>query len=582
MYPRTSAVLLATVACLAAACSDTTAATPSVERLAGEICDLTVRCCDRGERAYLFGPFVTEANCKERLVIQAKLQPSSILEVVAGEDPDLSLPNLAALDEAAEDERIEVSSKAVSACVDYIRAMPCNEPPEEIDPELCIRPEPPLLDPPCDPDSMFIGKVGEGGSCSSSTLSLECKDGMVCRTAPGTLGVEGRCVPVGQVGDFCSDDDECDEDLYCSLLDGTCREFSLLGETCLNGAGGGSLIRCARWLSCDSITDSCVGPCDRGYSCSGDSDCDQDLGLECVSGRCDLLRIEGQPCSSSDDCVEGLRCGLDESGPDSMSILVCMPLSMLGEPCVRHADCVTEFCNQMEGICAETVAAGEPCPSGASEECASGNACVRPASFCFSDTDCPGSTCDLLSNQCIPICIERVPDGATCTIDSECASENCIAGFCRTPPLVDGQECESDLNCESEFCNLDSPRVCATLPLATGELCASSSQCDSGVCFAIGTNPRRCINGALEGDVCASDLPPCDPKEFFCDVLEEDPPRCVPFLPTGEECTRDAECRGDCTARFGRNLCSPTAPPDGAVCDGDGGTTTEETGGTDA
>ena len=93
---------------------------------------------------------------------------------------------------------------------------------------------------------------------------------------------------------------------------------------------------------------------------------------------------------------------------------------------------------------------------------------------CTVDTDCPNArTCDA-SNLCVPACVQRLPDGAMCTSDSECASNACVAEFCRTPPLVVGEACSAASHCETMFCGLEETRVCEELPLASASVALSS------------------------------------------------------------------------------------------------------------
>ena len=153
---------------------------------------------------------------------------------------------------------------------------------------------------------------------------------------------------------------------------------------------------------------------------------------------------------------------------------------------------------------------------------------------------------------------------------SECDSGFCIAGFCRTPPLVEGQACESDDECESEFCSLDMERVCKKLPLDLGQPCASNEHCESGVCFgSLLATSRTCTEGLGEGEACGElDRAPCNPSKYYCDQ-EKTPEVCVPLLETGESCDSSVQCRGECALRFGRHLCAPAElDEDVVVCDG--------------
>jgi hypothetical protein len=213
---------------------------------------------------------------------------------------------------------------------------------------------------------------------------------------------------------------------------------------------------------------------------------------------------------------------------------------------------------------------GALCPTKLDQQCDEGR-CVNEGLTCTADSDCAASKkCDLGSFQCESYCIELLPDGAACSADSDCASDACVAGFCRTLPLANGVGCDSSTDCESEFCSMGTEQVCKELPLSLGETCSLDEQCDSGLCYLASASAfeKTCITGLDDGSECAkAGQPPCNPKKFFCDT-DEKPPICVPLLETGEACETDTQCRGTCSIRHSRKLCTPEPAPEAAVCDG--------------
>jgi hypothetical protein len=322
-------------------------------------------------------------------------------------------------------------------------------------------------------------------------------------------------------------------------------------------------VRCDVGLSCDSLSDSCVAVCERGAACGDDDDCDDAQMLSCILGRCDLLRGDGQPCGVDDDCTEGLRC---EPNPMEPEIRVCTPKLTQGMPCpafTGNADCATGWCNSTTGVCDQPKTPGSLCPDGDDAQCANGY-CQTTFVSCTLDTDCAGSNqCNESFDRCEFYCVAFKADGSPCATGSECASGACVVDVCRTLPLVDGSECESSLQCESEFCSFETPRVCATLPLADGRGCSSPFQCESRICYNDTCNP-----GLGEGQPCDDfTLPPCA-FDYYCDP-SLDPPECVLRLDAGEECEGDFHCRGDCVSRFGRMICDGTPPLNAAMCDGE-------------
>ncbi|MBT8493449.1 MAG: hypothetical protein KJO07_10365 [Deltaproteobacteria bacterium] len=541
--------------------------TGEVGSLLDTYCDAAFRCCNRGEVDYLLGPFTDEGNCKERLRNSAELSGAS--GNLPGDGPSFAVFNLRVLERAVDDGRVELNSGNLDACRRLIREGVCNQEPEEA-PEGCVPPEPVEVSP-CDLDQLFRGQVAEGGECSSPGTSFECKDGLTCAQV-SSLGVLGACVKPGDVGDFCFSDNECDEELYCSLVDGTCQERRLEGEACAfadsddpSPPASTLLIKCVEGLSCDPVSETCVAPCSRGASCFADGDCDEEEGLSCISGRCDVPRAIGQPCGgSNEDCQEGLRCALNPAEPAQ---LICQPRIGNDESCLGFSDddCESGFCNNSEQLCKPSFPPGSDCPSFDSAECAGGYCDTTPlATNCTLDDQCPG-TCNTLAGFCFPVCLALAADGVDCTSSLECASGACVDLVCRTLPLADGVPCTFSGQCESQFCNtgLIEP-LCQTLPLANGTACSSNLQCDSEVCFG-----GECVNGLSEGADCTSAIdPPCS-KLLYCD-RSLTPAACVPKLPAGSECDSTDQCFGSCSVRFARLMCDTTPPPERLTCDGEG------------
>jgi hypothetical protein len=553
-----------------------TPVSPAVHQLLQMACDLSLHCCSRGEVDWYLGPYVDANSCADRMFDLATRSHAATLDLasVAGlSDVALLFPNLAALDQAAEEGRVILDEEAFAACRSHLTDLGCNEPEQAA--EGC-QPLPPLPEEsPCDARRLFVGQLAEGETCTSMDgLSLECAPGHVCGVGVG-LGVTGRCVVVKQEGETCSSQEECDDGLYCSALDGTCQQRRQEGEVCVfadrdhpNPPAETLLVRCEPHLSCDPITNTCVARCQPGARCIGNDECDEAQGLACIVGRCDMPRSKGLPCIADDDCEEGLHCGPDMFDPNAF---VCTGPKPDHAECAAHDECESQFCSPQSLQCSPRAAVGNPCPSGDGAECEEG-ACApeQPLSWCTGPVDCPlTGECDLVTGQCGTYCVAGKQDGATCEADSECTSGGCVAGFCRTRPLGLGVGCDDASDCESEFCGYDTPRVCAELPLGLGSPCFANEECASGVCFPNTlTGIPECISGLDAGELCGeADRPPCNPNRTYCDH-DRAPAVCAPLKETGESCKAAGECRGDCTIRHGRQLCAPAAPEGVAICDG--------------
>ncbi len=541
--------------------------------LSQAICDAAMRCCDRGEINFLFGPFVDVANCPERFTDRARFSAGSAIDVAALELPVIAMPNVGAVKQAVDAGRLRIDGAALTECQEYLDALPCGEIIPDEEAETCVVPEPPPAETPCEPRKLFVGLVAEGGSCTSPAASIECEPGLIC-LGNTSLGVFGECVRPGRTGDLCFGDASCEKDLYCSALDGTCQPFRAEGETCLFDdredpapSAETLLVQCAAGLSCDPITDTCVAPCQRGASCIDDTQCDDELELKCIVGRCDLPRVGGLPCAVTTDCVEGLHCAFD---PEDETRQICQERLALGETCAAHDECASEFCDLALTICAARVPPDSACPSGLDAQC-DGGSCEAELVGCIGDDDCPLSgRCNLATNVCSSYCVALRPEGAICASNIECESNACIVSFCRELPLPLGQDCSQHAECESEFCTYEDERVCAELPLDLGERCQSNEECESAVCYgAVTATFSTCINGLDEGEACGdAGQAPCNPKKFFCDG-EASPVVCTPLHEAGEECKSSLQCRGDCVIRHGRSMCDATVDPrELAICDG--------------
>ncbi len=567
---------------LAGACDVTRApAEPQVEDLLTAVCDLAFDCCDQGEAAYYLGPYVLPDDCASRMIEASSLSgsfPINLAALAGLRQGQLTVPNLPALNEAVQAGSVVIDETALTECIDYLSTQNCNEPVEDDDEDepvaTCVPPTVSEEDSPCETSKIFIGQLTEGQDCTSAGTGLECAPGYRCGTGAG-LGVFGRCVRLRQETETCVADSDCQPDLYCSPLDGTCQAPSEKGEVCVFAdrndpapAAETLLVRCESHLSCDPLSRTCVEACEEGATCADDTDCDQTEDLVCVLGRCSDLRSENQPCAVSEHCQAGLRCGVSVQDPGEMT---CQPALEDGEVCQTGRDCESGYCAADSGLCEDTADLGEACPSGLSEECGEG-ACApeNPSTPCTDASDCPGSgTCTyqgypLYDSYCGTYCIELKSDGASCENEAECESGACVAGSCATPPLNLGDECESADQCESGFCNYEDTRECDTLPLSLSKPCMSGFECESRVCFE-----GECTRGLSEGEECSDPSePPCDPHTTYCDAVDFEPPVCRLLRETGEACEYDGQCRGACELNHNRLLCSPSAPQGEVVCDG--------------
>ena len=316
-----------------------------------------------------------------------------------------------------------------------------------------------------------------------------------------TYGLVGLCARQAIEGEYCFDDDECHDDLFCDFVTGTCARGAALDAPCAyrdpdDPVPGTETIRCEAGLSCDPVNQVCVGYCVPGSECRWDHDCPTDY--LCVLDRC---RMPGAP---GDDCEDDADCASEQC---DFVTQTCVALLPNADPCGSHDECDSEFCDSSTFTCAPTVTAGAPCPS-------------------FDNAQCRDGYCD--TTTVMPTCIAYVGPGGTCTSTVECDPDldlSCADMTCVMQPFPNGTSCAVGVQCESSVCWMG---VCDTGTPVGGE-------CDSIGTFA------ECAVGLY-----------CDIEDMMTEGT------CAPVRRTGEECDNDIQCWGSCTARWGVEMCDET------------------------
>merc|ERR1719369_2310283 len=136
----------------------------------------------------------------------------------------------------------------------------------------------------------------------------DCKSPLRCKYTEVSDN-EGSCLDTGKIGDLCTDDDECDEPMFCSAEDKCVTGGASIGEDC-------SQIDCGRELVCgpdlEDIEAICLTPLTRkeGEVCwLGFPHCDEGLNLICgtTGGNKGICMVAGSKdqnelCWSSEEC----------------------------------------------------------------------------------------------------------------------------------------------------------------------------------------------------------------------------------------------------------------------------------------
>ncbi len=383
-----------------------------------------------------------------------------------------------------------------------------------------------------------------GQPCNSNTIcsgvcNLGLPDGM-CTIACDDANPcsEGACVDFTQDISYCmpecSTNDECRENYSC--VDFLCVPRQPLGA------------------GCDDNQD-CL-------SCNEQSDCSEDLTVECVESVC------ANPCEQQSDCSDGTICAKSEG----------------------NYWCVGIYFQQGPGT------AGSQCGV---EECAAGFSCIEDHDYPDGLAFCSNSCID--SRDCPPEMVCRNYNGSQemwclprtfceeCGLDFQCGyeSDKCVAAseqnatsdfkYCsrECDPEMSGT-CPPDNSClETFYCNELQGWV-TDCEQCQGECSSTSSyQCisDYGTCLGEGEVCSLCYNDSdcqsgldciyaeeSEARLC---LAPCQENRcadnYYCHNVEERGDYCFPrsfscFEPSGEKdtcgtCNSFSDClRGECVA----------------------------------
>lgn len=202
-------------------------------------------------------------------------------------------------------------------------------------------------------------------------------------------------------------------------------------------------------------------------------------------GGCDDIVIPGQ--ALDDECLTPSECSDQETfcedaaySANGATLGTCQKLREEGDFCSRTFDCKEGlFCDFTEGECAALPQEDEPC-----------------SDFCGDTMLCEED-----------VCVPRKSEGADCGHDEDCAmglacsyeTDQCepLAGVgesCEDLPCVAGASCESDD---------DSNLVCEA-GAGIGEACASSSNCADGlVCAGNECAQADQLDQDCQGDSCA-------------------------------------------------------------------------------
>jgi hypothetical protein len=184
--------------------------------------------------------------------------------------------------------------------------------------------------------------------------------------------------------------------------------------------------------------------------CSFDTDCA--AGEQCLAtGYCGPALVEGDPCTTDDNCVHGYICegGVCISGCQSDEDCSTFGTGWVCTSCGRCAPPEQPTCGEWKTFCSTA------------EECGAGRTCTDLARCAY--------TCDPLSPQC-PLGQICDPAITTCVEDPSPTDPQCIySADCAELPACTAAGCL----CVNSYCH---PLCTATAECGWGEVC------DMGLC----------------------------------------------------------------------------------------------------
>lgn len=215
------------------------------------------------------------------------------------------------------------------------------------------------------------GTLAEGAGC---VYDAQCASG-ACKKDVGPDGAAhcGKCLPVKQIGESCSED-SCVSGARCfprpdkpsELTCAAIREIAE-GEPCPSSTGPGS---CAKGLYCraavNGLSRICVRPVGEGETCGNSNGMTCAAPLTCLNERCSPRLGAGEPCDGG-GCGKDLVC--DSASKTCMSI-VWLPIGSECDGKLRRCDLGYCFApgastgSATVGTCIDYVADGEACAGG--------------------------------------------------------------------------------------------------------------------------------------------------------------------------------------------------------------------------
>ncbi len=399
------------------------------------------------------------------------------------------------------------------------------------------------------------------GNCKNANNTKDCNDNNACTKddACDSGTCKGAAVKADD-GNPCTDDDcdkktgvinvantkACDDGKVCTVGDKCAETKCVAGVAkicdeidgnactepqCLEGAGGCTEVKVKDDAPCTdsdacTVGDKCGnGACLPGAAtaCNGDGNVCKDWGCDKAIGCTFKSALKGKPCDDKNACTKDDVC---DTG-------ACISGASIN--CQDGEACTDDSCDPAVGC--KHAANSQPCDD--KNECTTGDACksgkcaAGAVTACDDKNPCTTDQCDKATGKCG---YQAVGDGTPCEDNSLCTNDTvCNVGQCAGGTKVvckaDGNPCTSDECLDATGCKYpaqDGP--CD----ADKSVCTPKDACSAGKCVA------DTIKSCDDGKVCTTEV--CDPLKDC--VYTNNTAKCDDGLlcTEGDTC-KDGECK---------------------------------------
>lgn len=278
---------------------------------------------------------------------------------------------------------------------------------------------------PADIRGVSAGKIGYNGSqvaaCFAQLAGSTCNPGDLANRTTMAECMHGVFIGLAAEGAACSTNDECASD-QCST---SCAPGQ---QTCCTGTCIGMPVVVSKPIAIGSL-------CPLGGGSDGYQRCVVGAYCEGTTSVCTAVKPAGSRCQGTSECGDGLQC-------DLFGTLLCVDAPHLGQPCTSSGRCGDEglYCGN-DQICHYVALAGEPCGAG---------------QLCSSYTTC---------NPTMQVCVTYPATGQDCSVTQRCndAGTYCDGSVCQAPK-ANGQSCNSNIDCASQYCETVTTLTCMPQP----------------------------------------------------------------------------------------------------------------------